>query len=135
MDYFSDPIKSTHSRGLADILIKGNKKIFKDFAVQADLHFFYLQDNKPVLSDYLGKELDLSFSYQCAPVMKLIGGISVFNSSKYFCAMQSGNVSDRVPVWAWLTIDFKSWSTLLVVPNCSLEVVRSEHWMVATDKF
>ncbi|MBN2424652.1 MAG: alginate export family protein [Calditrichaceae bacterium] len=107
MDYFSDPIKSTHSRGLADILIKGNKKIFKDFAVQADLHFFYLQDNKPVLSDYLGKELDLSFSYQCAPVMKLIGGISVFNSSKYFCAMQSGNVSDRVPVWAWLTIDFK----------------------------
>jgi hypothetical protein len=106
MDYFNDVAKATDSRGLTDTWLQVSYKITTNFSLRADFHYFTLQDNEPIYSNFLGNELDLMFRQQFAPELRITGGFSVFKSTPYFRSMQSSNISERTPCWVWVMLDF-----------------------------
>ena len=59
------------------------------------------------MSDFLGTEIDIILNQQFNDELKMSTGLSIFQSSKYFQEMQSNINSDRIPIWAWIMLDFK----------------------------
>ena len=107
LDYFSNIPKATNSRGLVDIWLRMSSEIASGSSIRADFHRFSVQENQPEFSDFLGTELDIMLSKQFTPELKLTGGFSIFNSSKYYRVMQPNIDSDQTPIWAWIMLDFK----------------------------
>ena len=106
IDYFSNLSQSTNSRGLIDLWLRMSYDISSS-SIQIDFHRFSLQDNQLKLSDFLGTEIDIILNQQFNDELKMSTGLSIFQSSKYFQEMQSNINSDRIPIWAWIMLDFK----------------------------
>lgn len=105
LDYFSDLEISTQNRGLVDLKLHMAFQLTKDSKVNVDFHLFNLQDNRLISNRYLGNEIDVIYSRQFNPEIKMSCGFSIFNSTKYFNQMQSYVVSDRIPVWCWINFN------------------------------
>ena len=117
MDYFSDFSKATNSRGLTDVWLSTSYEVLFNTSIRADFHRFTLQDNRSIIKsiadgsnifgNYMGTELDFTIEHKLLPCLRLYAGYSFFNPSDYMRTMQSVRLSDRMPQWAWMMLDFR----------------------------
>ena len=106
LDYFSDPSRATHFRGLADLWLRMSCNIASS-SIRVDFHRFSIQDNQLEFSDFLGTEVDIMLNLKFNHELKMSGGFSLFNSSKYFQEMQPDIDSEQMPIWLWIMLDLK----------------------------
>lgn len=115
MDYFNNLGKSTKNGGLIDAFLNLGYQFNSKFSVQADYHFFSLQqfpnpilvDNQEVTSKTLGSEIDLTFSLKLMKIVELSGGYSFMLPTKTMEIIQNTDGITKFSSWSWMMLTVK----------------------------
>lgn len=113
MDYFY--VGSSHGpNGLNNIYLKFTEKLSPKATLMVDLHHFSSatkvadpNDVQRSLKSSLGTEVDLTFRYNVAKGVFLVGGYSQMFATSSLEAIKTGDGSkDTIANWAWAMISF-----------------------------
>jgi hypothetical protein len=106
MDYFTNVVAHAREAGLVNPYLKSRFGLSDNTSLDADLHLFFLQNNKRhpqlghTLDKYLGTEIDLTLSHRFHPTASFSFGYSVLFASESMEAIKGGS-KDKWAHWAY----------------------------------
>jgi hypothetical protein len=115
MDYFNNLGSATKNGGLVDLFLNLGYQLNKKLTVQADYHFFSLQQlpdpalvkNQEITQKALGNELDLTFKWKIIKIIDLTGGYSFMIPTNSMEIIQNSVGKTRYSSWAWIMLTVK----------------------------
>lgn len=95
MDYFTNIPLHTAGAGLVNPYLKNRIRLNPRTAFNADLHFFFLQNNyvqnNETINKYLGTEIDFTLNYRFNDFTNIIGGFSTMFGSESMEIIKGGS--------------------------------------------
>ncbi|MFN2394863.1 MAG: alginate export family protein [Bacteroidales bacterium] len=95
MDYFTNIPANTAGAGLVNPYLKNRIRLNPRAAFNADLHFFFLQNNyvqnNETINKYLGTEIDFTLNYRFNEFTNIIGGFSTMFGSESMEIIKGGS--------------------------------------------
>lgn len=95
MDYFTNIPVNTSGAGLVNPYLKNRIRLNPRTAFNADLHFFFLQNNyvqnNETINKYLGTEIDFTLNYRFNDFTNIIGGFSTMFGSESMEIIKGGS--------------------------------------------
>lgn len=107
MDYFTQIPAHARGAGLINPYIKTQAQLSSKTLINADLHFFSLQNNylhqDRVINKFLGTEIDLTLNYRFNEITQIMAGYSVMFGTESMEVIKGGS-KDEFAHWGFIML-------------------------------